>query len=88
MHHHERYDGRGMPHGLKSTINNIYTQMCSIAIEFCQHFFKENGDTPNDSDFVLAMNSIEEDKDAFRPDVIELLANSKDDIIAHFGKKK
>ena len=34
------------------------------------------------------MNSIEEDKDAFRPDVIELLANSKDDIIAHFGKKK
>lgn len=41
MHHHERYDGRGMPHGLKSSINNIYTQMCAIAIEFCINFFPQ-----------------------------------------------
>ena len=86
MHHHERYDGRGMPHGLKSTINNIYTQMCAIAIEFCQNFFHDDVDTPTESDFSIAINSITEDKDAFRPDVFELLVNSRSDIVSHFAR--
>lgn len=86
MHHHERYDGRGMPHGLKTTINNIYTQMTAIAIEFGQNFFPENGEFPTASDFNKAISQIEADKDAFRPDVLELLQNSKDDIVSHFVK--
>ena len=86
MHHHERFDGRGMPHGLKSTINNIYTQMTAIAIEFCQHFFTKEDEIPTESDFMMAMNSITEDKDAFRPDVLDLLQNSKDDIVSHFNR--
>ncbi|MGN0728591.1 response regulator [Treponema sp.] len=80
MHHHERYDGRGMPHGLKSSINNIYTQMCSIAIEFCINFF--SSDQVSSAEFSMAMNTILEDKDAFRPDVIELLQKSQNDILA------
>ena len=80
MHHHERYDGRGMPHGLKSSINNIYTQMCAIAIEFCINFF--SAEEISAAEFNMAMNTILEDKDAFRPDVIELLKNSQDDILA------
>ena len=80
MHHHERYDGRGMPHGLKSSINNIYTQMCAIAIEFCINFF--SAEEISTAEFNMAMNTILEDKDAFRPDVIELLKNSQDDILA------
>ncbi|MBQ0040056.1 MAG: response regulator [Treponema sp.] len=86
MHHHERYDGRGMPHGLKTTINNIYTQMCAIAIEFCQHFFSDSVEHPGLPEYNNAINSIEADRDAFRPDVIELLTNSKDDIISHYSK--
>ncbi|MCQ2240556.1 response regulator [Treponema sp.] len=86
MHHHERYDGRGMPHGLKTTINNIYTQMTAIAIEFCQVFFENGEDEISDSDYLRAMNKIDEDKDAFRPDVYDLLSASKDDIVSHFAR--
>ena len=35
---------------------------------------------------MMAMNSITEDKDAFRPDVLDLLQNSKDDIVSHFNR--
>ncbi|WP_407396819.1 response regulator [Treponema sp.] len=86
MHHHERYDGRGMPHGLKTTINNIYTQMTAIAIEFCQNFFPTTGEDPTAADYQAAMSKIDEDRDAFRPDVYDLLAASKDDIVSHFAR--
>ena len=86
MHHHERYDGRGMPHGLKTTINNIYTQMTAIAIEFCQNFFDGNSEEITEADYHRAMGKIDEDKDAFRPDVYDLLAASKDDIVSHFAR--
>ncbi|MDY5810646.1 MAG: response regulator [Treponema sp.] len=88
MHHHERYDGRGIPHGLKTTINNIYTQMTAIAIEFCQTFFdhEEEEAQVSESDYVRAMQKIDSDKEAFRPDVYDLLAASKDDIISHFAR--
>lgn len=86
MHHHERNDGRGMPHGLKSTINNIYTQMTAIAIEFCQTFFCDENSEITEASFAQAMSKIDEDKDAFRPDIYDLLLSSKDDIISHFAR--
>ena len=60
--------------------------MTAIAIEFCQHFFTKEDEIPTESDFMMAMNSITEDKDAFRPDVLDLLQNSKDDIVSHFNR--
>jgi putative two-component system response regulator len=85
MHHHERYDGRGMPHGLKSSINNIYTQMCAIAIEFCTNFFSSD-EKVSTGQFNRVMNTILEDRDAFRPDVVELLQNCQQDIVNHFSR--
>lgn len=85
MHHHERYDGRGMPHGLKNTINNIYTQMVSIAIDFCKVFFEKEGPYTT-VDFGTALTAIMNDREAYRPDVIELLQNCQDDIVSHYGK--
>lgn len=83
-HHHERYDGQGMPHGLKDTINNIYTQMCSLAIDFCTHFFAE--ESPTASNFSVAYNSIMDDRGAFRPDVIEIMKNAKEELMVFYGK--
>ena len=34
MHHHERYDGEGYPHGLAGQNNSIFNQICRIADEF------------------------------------------------------
>ncbi len=83
MHHHERFDGRGMPHGLKDSINNIYTQICSLAIEFCTAFFSVDSHT-RDS-FSATMLTVLEDQAAFRPDVIELLQDSRDKIVSRYS---
>ncbi len=84
MHHHERYDGRGMPHGLKNSINNIYTQMCSISIDFCKSFFTV--EKPGYQQFNLAINTLLDDREAFRPDVFELLQNCQEDIVNHYSR--
>ena len=85
MHHHERYDGRGFPHRLKSSINNLYTQIVAIAISFSSNFFKV--DPPGIREYSIALSAILKDKEAFRPDVIEILENSKDDIINYYSDK-
>lgn len=87
MHHHERFDGRGMPHGLKDSINNVYTQICSLSILFCIHFFDPNT-TQDYVSFNSAIGKIFDDKDAFRPDLVELLQNCADDIVQFFNKHR
>ena len=86
MHHHERYDGRGFPHGIKSSINNVYTQMCSIAMEFSNHFFTD--ENPGYREFNAAITAIMEDRDAFRPDVLEILQSSQEDIVGYYAKNR
>ena len=60
--------------------------MTAIAIEFCQNFFDGNSEEITEADYHRAMGKIDEDKDAFRPDVYDLLAASKDDIVSHFAR--
>ena len=83
MHHHERADGRGMPHGLHGSINNIYTQLCSVAIAFCTRFFAEGPTGPRK--FNQAVAALTEDRDAFRPEVLDLLQHSRDDLLSRLS---
>ena len=83
MHHHERCDGRGMPHGLHGSINNIYTQLCSAAIAFCTRFFSERSAGPRK--FNQVITALLEDRDAFRPEVLELLQHSRDDLLSRLS---
>lgn len=40
MHHHERINGLGYPHGLRGDEIPIYTQMCSLVVKFDEMFYK------------------------------------------------
>lgn len=34
LHHHERFDGKGYPHGITGKNNSIFNQMCKLVDEF------------------------------------------------------
>ncbi|MGM9570787.1 MAG: response regulator [bacterium] len=82
MHHHERYDGKGFPHGLKGSDNSIYSQLCSLAIRFDSLFSKRS--EFNDWQFDFVVNELKIDKGAFYPKYLELLEQCKTEVIKYY----
>ncbi len=54
MHHHERFDGAGFPHGLKAGDNSIYSCFCGLAADFDRIFIKRIAFDENQFDFVMS----------------------------------
>ena len=79
MHHHERYDGLGFPHGLKGSDNSLYSQLCSLAIRFDKLFVKRK--EYNDVQFDFVMNELRFDRGAFSAEHRELLAKCRGSVI-------
>lgn len=79
MHHHERYDGLGFPHGLKCSDNSLYSQLCSLAIRFDKLFVKRK--EYNDVQFDFVMNELRFDRGAFSAEHRELLAKCRGSVI-------
>ena len=44
LHHHERYDGKGYPHGIKGKNNSIFNQMCRVLDELDERRSRFYGD--------------------------------------------
>lgn len=84
MHHHERCDGQGFPHGLRDSINNIYTQFLSLAIEFCTNFF--NHDKLDVNSFDFAASVVYNNKGAYRNECTEILELCQDEIINFYQR--
>lgn len=84
MHHHERFDGGGYPHGLVGNDNSIYTMLCIIAASFDSLFY----DRPeiNDRAFEIVLEGMRCDKGAFDPKLLELLSDSKASIVSYYRK--
>ncbi len=53
LHHHERYDGRGYPHGIKGKSNSIYNQMCRVLDELDERRSKFYGDRAKPIKFII-----------------------------------
>ena len=53
LHHHERYDGRGYPHGIKGKSNSIYNQMCRVLDELEERRSRFYGDKAKPIKFII-----------------------------------
>lgn len=82
MHHHERYDGKGFPHGLKGGDNLIESQVCGFAIHFDKIFNKRSD--YNDTQFDFVINELSFDKGAFSPELYELAEKCRYEIINYY----
>ncbi|MGN0655211.1 MAG: response regulator [Ruminiclostridium sp.] len=82
MHHHERYDGKGFPHGLKENDNSIHSLVCSFAIRF-DRLFSSRSDY-NDIQFDFVLKEMKFDNGAFSPEVYELALKCRHEIINYY----
>ncbi len=86
MHHHERFDGRGYPHGLVGNDNSIYTQICALSRRFDRLFSKRP--EINDRQFNFVINELSIDRDEFNPMLISLLSDCRFSIASYYKKYK
>lgn len=82
MHHHERFDGLGFPHGLRGEDTSVYTQLCGLAIRFDKFFIRRK--KYNDIQFDFIINELKIDGGAFAPELINLLSACKGQIIDYY----
>lgn len=83
LHHHERYDGKGYPHGMIGNKNSIYTQMCGLADRFDKLFFKYT--EHNEMQFDFVSNKLAADEGTISEELLSLLNDCKKDILSYYG---
>ncbi len=84
IHHHERYNGSGYPHGLKYQEHSDITQIVRIANLFDNIFFSYN--THGDEQFDMAINQIASDEGSCKPTLVNLCRNCKNTIMIYYKK--
>lgn len=84
IHHHERYNGTGYPHGLKYQENSDVTQIVRIADLFDSIFFSYP--TQGDEQFDMAINQIASDDGSCKPTLVNLAKNCKSNIMIYYKK--
>ncbi len=84
MHHHERYNGTGYPHGLKYQENSDITQIVRIADLFDDIFFSHS--SHGDEQFDIAINQIASDEGSCKPTLVNLARNCKNNIMIYYKK--
>jgi putative two-component system response regulator len=84
MHHHERADGNGYPHKMNSEEISIYTQMCTIAINFDKQF--DSRTDQNERNFELVVERLRIDGGAYNDVLLDILDNCKSLIVMYYSK--
>ncbi|MBQ3566040.1 MAG: response regulator [Oscillospiraceae bacterium] len=84
IHHHERYNGTGYPHGLKYQENSDITQIVRIADLFDSIFF--SFPTQGDEQFDTAISQIAADEGSCKPTLVNLTRNCKANIMIYYKK--
>lgn len=82
MHHHERFDGTGYPHGLRGSDNTVYSRLCGLAIHFDKLIVSRRDINEVQFDFVI--NEMKFDRGAFSPELIDLLAKCRSEILSYY----
>ena len=85
MHHHERFDGKGFPHGLKGDDISPYTRLCRIIIDFHESFFKKK--TFNNIQFESTINEMKKDIGAYDGTLLNIFISCQPYIISYYIRK-
>ncbi len=86
LHHHERLDGKGYPHGSHGDNISIYAQICGLLEKFDGLFYGYSKHGTVQFDFV--MNQLNEDTGLVSDKVLLLLKECKDDILKYYNDNK
>jgi len=86
LHHHERFDGKGFPHGCVGYNISIYAQICGLLERFEELFFNYSRHNAMQFDYVI--NHMKKDEGFVADSVFSLLAESKDEIIKYYSQKR
>lgn len=85
IHHHEKYDGTGYPHGLKGGDIADYTRLCSLITEFDRLFSKR--EEINDWQFDFILKEIEVEQGRFDPKLVDILEMCKMSVILYYKQQ-
>lgn len=83
-HHHERYDGTGFPHRIFGNNLSVYTQMCRLADEFDNLFYKYR--EHSDLQFEYVINELSQDQGIVSEKIFSLLKESRYNILIYYQK--
>ena len=86
LHHHERFDGQGYPHGLAGKSNSLLNQMCRLADEFVQQRAKFYGNGAKPVKFVIR-RLINDYEGMVDPRLTSLLEDCEPQIVDYFLRK-
>jgi len=87
LHHHERYDGGGYPHGIYGHYNLVYTQICGLLEkfqEFEELFFYHSKHNAMQFDYVI--NQLKQDRGFVSDQVFLMLLESKAEIVKYYDE--
>lgn len=82
LHHHERFDGTGVPQGLAGDDISVFAQLLKIAEDFDIMFCGYS--VGNDLRFDFVVEKMERDVGAYNKKMIQLLNDCKKDIITFY----
>ena len=88
MHHHEKYDGTGYPHGLKGPENSVFTQICRIAEKFDDMAYSRmTGESTVDSKmFDYVYEAIERETGSVSLEIMGTLRRTRAAIVDYYRK--
>lgn len=86
LRHHERFDGKGYPHGVIGKNNSIYNQMCRLVDEFAQKSAMFYGSNSKSIKYVIK-RLVNDNPGMVSKEVCSLLDDCEPFIVNYFMKK-
>jgi len=85
QHHHERFDGKGYPHGITGKNNSFFNQLCRLVDEFAMMRSKFYGGKGKPVSFVIK-RLLNDNEGMVSPEVFSLLEDCEKSILNYFMK--
>lgn len=86
LRHHERFDGKGYPHGISGKNNSIYNQMCRLVDEFAEKRSRFYGSNAKPIKYIIR-RLVNDDAGIVSKEVSSLLDDCEPRIVSYFMKK-